>query len=245
MKCSKIFIPIVALLVLCSCFLGAKNIEIDAPGYVSYYINMCKCRIMATSEIEDGALSINIVLYAQQASSVNDYAQHKTKSHYYKICQKYDDLYYNQHIEYSTIPGMSYNNGVSAFAESVTGISIVSDDNWDSEHPSGTPLNDIFSVKYVTLYPYVQSHYKAEEIRTSVDIPLSDIADNDLKMLVPYKIVEFDKYMQTGSGLVKAGSAFLELYTDKLPKKRLQSLHITLTTDEGKNIEYTVELDLQ
>lgn len=246
MRRCKIIISAIALIVMCSCYLGVKNIKIKAPGYVSYYLNMCKCRVTTTSTVEDGNISINLVLYAQQASSVDDYAKHKKKSHYYKLCQKYDDLYYGQDIRYSTMPGMDYNNGVSAFSEIITGISIVSDDDWNIEYPRGTLLNDLFSVKCVTLYPYIQSRYMLDNDRSSIDMQLSDISENNLKMLTPYQLVEFDEFIQTGQGWVKSGSKFLEFYTDKLPDNPIQSLHITLITDEEcKKLEYSVELDLR
>lgn len=87
MRRCKIIISAIALIVMCSCYLGVKNIKIKAPGYVSYYLNMCKCRVTTTSTVEDGNISINLVLYAQQASSVDDYAKHKKKSHYYNYAR--------------------------------------------------------------------------------------------------------------------------------------------------------------
>ena len=97
-------------------------------------------------------------------------------------------------------------------------------------------------MRYYTVYPYIESEYLSDDQITEIDEPLSNIDANDLKMLMYFYNQPYALELPSDDWCYLA---FLELYTDKLPASPIQSLHITLTTDEGKTLEYSVELDLR
>ena len=242
MKNYKIIISFIALMALCSCL--SKISIFYTPGYITSYYYLERSHVLLLGNVENGELSINFVSYAEKGTSVFDYEKRKQKSDYYKLCCKFNDLYYSQRVEYSCDIGEFHNN-VNVYADVVADISIVSDDDWNSEYPRGVLLNDLFGIRAVTIYPYIQSRYEQEEVRTAINLPLSSIYETELCLFVPNKVIKFDRPMPYDTGFYAGGSRFMELYTDRLPENPIQSLHITLTTDEGKTLEYSVELDLR
>lgn len=241
MRRCKIIISAIALIVMCSC--GVRNSTFYAPGYISEYYYFERSNVFLLGNAGDDGLSIDFVSYGEDGPSVFDYEKRKKKSNYYNLCCKFGDLYYNQSVTYGSI-GEIHNN-MYVYADVVTGINMVSDDDWDNEHPRGVLLNDLFCVRAVTIYPYIQSRYEAEEVRTSIDQPLSNFVKTDLRLLTYYQVIKFKHPMPGSSASYLGGHKFLELYTNKFPDNPIQTLHVALTTDEGKTLEYSVELDLR
>ena len=230
-----IIMAIVALFVCESCVPAQK---FRAPGYVSEYSYLSEISVQVKCDIENDELSLVLQCYSYNGSTdVGDYYFKKKNSTYYKLCQKFGDLYYNQKCAYME-NWVSRSNGVHVIADVVTDIRIVSDDDWNSEYTAGTLLNELFSLKYYTVYPYVESRYKTQNI-TAVDDAVTDMPDLSLKMMM------YDHYNERALLPSDWGPfTFMKLYTDRLPENPIQSLHITLTTDEGKTLEYSVEVDL-
>jgi len=212
--------------------------KFSAPGYVSEYATISDGNVRVSSRIDDEKLLFELGLNNSNSyTDVGDYYFDKENSEYYRLCRKFGDLYYDQKCAYME-NWVSRSNGVHVIADVVTDIRIVSDDDWNSEYTAGTLLNELFSLKYYTVYPYVESRYKTKNI-TAVDDTISDMPELSLKMMM------YDHYDERGWLPSDWGSfTFLKLYTDSLPENPVQSLHITLTTDEGKTLEYSVEVDL-
>lgn len=238
MVMKKLNIMIAAGLLLCVSCIPATKFRV--PGFVSEYLILENSNDISTVKccVENGVLSL-IFNPAGDTVGVDDYYYNGGKdSEYYRLSKKFNDLYYNQKV--SLMDGyMPYTNCFYVVSDVVTDISIVSDDDWNGEYVSGTLLNELFSFKYYTVYPYVESRYRADNVISEVDKPLSDISNSYLKMMM-YE--DENKIHRLPSDW--EAPAFLKLYTDKLPDNPIQSLHITLTTDEGKTLEYSVELDL-
>ena len=77
------------------------------------------------------------------------------KQHTKHLCRKHNDLTYNKKREYHLRPEWGVCSAVD-FRE----IDIVSDKDFDSEHPAGTSLKDI--VRFVSISPkkFIDSGYK-------------------------------------------------------------------------------------
>lgn len=46
-----------------------------------------------------------------------------------------------------------------AWADNFRSLSIVSDADWDDNHPAGTPLDDLFEVSFAVYGPYIRNGY--------------------------------------------------------------------------------------
>ena len=230
---------VVAGLLLCVSCIPATKFRV--PGFVSEYLTLENNNEVSTVKccVENGVLSL-IFNPVGDAVGVDDYYFNGGKnSEYYRFCKKFNDLYYNQKV--SLVEGyMPYTNCFYVVSDVVTDIIIVSDDDWNGKYVSGTLLNELFSFKYYTVYPYIESRYKSDKVITEVDKPLPDISSSYLKMMM-YEDVNNGHRLPSDW----EAPAFLKLCTDKLPDNPVQSLHITLTTDDGRKLEYSVELDLR
>lgn len=240
MKSYKILISLIASAVIYSC---APIENYYVPGYISeyYFLQEDNSIIVNNDDVENDTLSIKLPAHISRSVDVTNYGKKHKKKEYYRLCRKFDDMYYNQYVQEPAVGNIMWNN-VHAIADVITDIKIVSDDDWGASHPKGALLNDLFSVKCKTIYPYIKSRYTAESVFTSIDKPLPDIVESDLTLL---QQMSYGYYNESPHYWVQTGSCFLELYTDKLPDNPIQSLYITLTTDEGKTLEYSVELDLR
>lgn len=235
-----IFAALIAMSVCRSCRIYDVPVKYRIPGFVSEYLILDNDNAKAESCVADGKLSLMLNVYASynEVVAADEYMVNgKTDSEYYKLCLKFGDLYYNQKVSVFN-DGYIDDNNVNVIADVVTDIRIVSDDDWNSEYTAGTLLNEQFSLKYYTVYPYVESRYKTQNI-TAVDDAVTDMPELSLKMMM------YDHDNRRALLPSDWGSfTFLKLYTDRLPENPIQSLHITLTTDDGKTLEYSVEVDL-
>ena len=103
----------------------------------------------------------------------------------------------------------------------MTDIEVLCDEDWAPGYPAGTSLNDIFSIRLVSLYPYVSSGYTGD-VDTRIDKPLSDVTSEDMT-LVRYNHIE---------------DRVFDLYTSVLPDESVRTLRVRLSTDEGRELEY-------
>lgn len=237
MKRLEVVIVAVVSAVFASCEIGDRVYDYNAPGYVSEYYVLDDDNVSVESNLESGKLSIILKIESGSKNfvSVCEYRKHKKKSNYYDLCRKFGDLHYNQ----SVIESMGYLkcSQVNVLADILTDIRILGDDGKCS-----ACLNELFSLRYYTVYPYIESGYFSDDQITEIDEPLSNIDANDLKMLMYFYNQPYALELPSDDWRYLA---FLELYTDKLPDSPIQSLHITLTTDDSKTLEYSVELDLR
>lgn len=238
MKRFGVVIVAVVSVVFASCEIGDRVYDYNAPGYVSEYYVLDNDNVSVESNLESDKLSIILKIKSGSKNfvSVCEYRKCQKESNYYDLCRKFGDLHYNQ----SVIESMGYLkcSQVNVLADIVADIRIVGDDGECS-----ACLNELFSMRYYTVYPYIESGYSSNDKIVEINEPLSNIDANDLKMLMYFYNQPYALELPSDDWHYLA---FLELYTDKLPDNPIQSLHITLITDEEcKKLEYSVELDLR
>jgi hypothetical protein len=73
------------------------------------------------------------------------------KGRFKQLCEKYNDTWYNQAI----LAPWAY----EASADEFTAIEVVSDLDWDADHPAGTSLADIITFLGSSPYRFIQSGY--------------------------------------------------------------------------------------
>lgn len=118
-----------------------------------------------------------------------------------------------------------------ALADQYAGIQIVSDADFDENHPAGSSLADIIMCLYGTYWPYIQSNYLDTPDNShakSVDVlkRINELTVEDLTL-----IRTTDKFC-------------FELYILNTPTLATQhNLTITMTTVEGEEYKYIVPVD--
>lgn len=234
------------LLIFTSCYeKQIKDVEQTAdfhvPGYVSEYGFLSEQREILrfySEDLSDGTLSIMLPLRIERTVDVTDFLRSGDDSEYLALCRQFNDTSYDQHVVIWET-GEVMCNRVSVLGEVITGIDIVSDEAWNVRYPAGSSLNTIFSVKFASVYPYVQGGY-ADYPLTLYDKPVSEIDAADMSMVV----FSFSRYSSLFDW-PDDDSGFMGLYTDVMPSvATAQTLTITLTTDSGKKIEYLVDVIL-
>ncbi len=195
-----------------------------APGYIAKYYAFSEQRYAFGADnvqMENGIFSVRFPFGAIRFSAeTNDYLIDGEESDYYKFCVKFNDLSYNQCISFMT-SGITKTTGAYAISDVVAGVEILCDEDWASGYPAGTLLNDIFSIRLISLYPYVSCGYTGN-VDTLIDKPLSDVTSEDMTLI----------------RLNRAEDGVFNLYTSVLPDESVRTLRVRLSTDEGRELEY-------
>ena len=121
----------------------------------------------------------NIDLYVNPTHRVDFLSEGADKEMYNKICIEYGDTAYNREV-FLDHGIMTKFSSYPHFAA----ISVISNKDFDAEHPAGTPLNDIMTVLYSSAKDYVDGGYTQPEYSVGPDTEklLSELGPNDLAM---------------------------------------------------------------
>ena len=112
---------------------------------------------------------------------------------YNKICEENNDVTYNNNI-WDFAPGIPHN--LASYPNFVA-IDVVSDTDFDAEHPAGTSLNDLLLVTYSSYYEFIASNYTKPEEEALKDYAaiLNSLTADDLRLLDEHGFVfHFIKY---------------------------------------------------
>lgn len=222
-----IFIVVCISMLLCGCWEHWRNVG-TSPGWIAKYYtlgNNSDSRNLGTQvEVTVDKLAITIspdYPNALYASALND---NDADSKYYALCEKYGDIKPGGFLLRLSVSDGTNRlfvdkwKGRDALVEQIDNIEVTADICWDSGHPKGILLNDIFEIRYGTYYPFVQSGWSLDEPLTFVTKPLDELQAGEMKLLCPS----------------------LKMYTTKLPELETGSytLTITLYYDTGKTSSY-------
>ena len=81
---------------------------------------------------------------------------------------------------------------VGTVGKIITSINVVSDTDFDADHPSGIPLNDLISFYGHTPYYFIQNGYKGNEYKI-INKKISELGENELVFIVPDPPISFIK----------------------------------------------------
>lgn len=195
------------------------------PGYIYSYVYFDTPQSRVTYDME----TLTILLYTKPAISMGTYAtgldyafgQAPRKDRYYDLCQKFGDINPDGYpcSDFDTIltPEASF--------EIVRRVTIVSDNDWNAEHPADTPLNDMFTIRYYSYFPYVSSHYTHTGSPLKLfSKPLPDLQPDEMKLIINN----------------------IELKCSSLPtESEHHTLTISFELDTDRTATYEVELDFR
>lgn len=74
---------------------------------------------------------------------------------YVALCERYGDITYT--AERSFFP--FYTGGYSYLMDNIVSINVISETNYDAEHPAGSSLNDICTLQWESPYTHIKSGY--------------------------------------------------------------------------------------
>ena len=113
--------------------------------------------------------------------------------------------------------------------EKICSINIKSDLAWDTAHPAGDSLNDLFTIDFESLYPYIKQGWVDYPTFTHISKPLSQLEEEDLMLLRINSTYEENK-------------TDITLTTSTLPTTAgTHTIFVTLTLDTGEQIEYSTD----
>ncbi len=111
------------------------------------------------------------------------------KEEFRALCQKHGDVGYDagKRVIEDAMPG---HYTPAAVTTNINAIEVVAPlDDFDAEHPAGTSLNDLITVKYATLQPFINDGYTKRSDYVYIDgyqlreQALVDITAEDLKLV--------------------------------------------------------------
>ena len=164
------------------------------------------------------------------------------KRRYEEFCRNHNDLTYNKKREYHHSPEWGVCSAVD-FIE----IDIVSNNNFDSEHPAGTSLKDI--VRFVSISPkkFIDSGYK-ETFNWEKNEPKIFKKEKDTNKLFSYS--ELKNYFPINGLLKDIGTDEMQmlpvnthgiLFFDKEPTaEKEHTLTVTIDIGERKKLVRTI-----
>jgi len=142
----RFFICVFCLFVIVSC---SKFTTIVLRSYVAHFASFN----MFYLDITDQG---NIVMYWHNAREVVSYhSSGEAKKRYDELCQKFDDLAFNQEIRY--VGGFSCHRYPS---NEILSINVVSNTDFNSEYPAGSSLAGLVRFLSVSPIRFIQSGYR-------------------------------------------------------------------------------------
>ena len=163
----------IIVLLLCFLVMGCKNGTLDGATFTNHFVQgYC---------IADHIEKIGLYRYATRAFYVtfggelvyDGKRNSDDPDKFHELAQKYGDISYNRRV-------VPFRN--NALANELTGISVVSDSDYDESHPAGTQLDDIIYFNGESFYSFVSSGYRGQE-STFFDKPLNELLAEDMKLL--------------------------------------------------------------
>lgn len=142
---------------------------------------------------------------------------------YDSLRRAYSDIFYTKE---NTIGPYSYCVDPGAVSDEINEVIVSSDVAWDASHPAGSSLNDLFSIKYASHYPYISSKYKESCIRT--------VSDNNIK--IGYTTKKLSEITSKDLLLLDRGSS-LTFYAKRPTHSGKQTISLRLKNNSGLNIE--------
>ncbi|MBQ2993006.1 MAG: hypothetical protein IJE21_03825 [Alistipes sp.] len=242
----SIFVIVLATLVMCACW-NEKYEDIVTYGTVGQYItinrknehidvwNIPSYKVLAV-ETENNKVTIKLSIHDRDITNIESHALYKDDGVYQECIERFGD--YNPNpvtLSYASWAGgwyvtdKSYPLGSYPCAyEIIHKIEIKSSADWDAEHPAGTSLNDIFTIIFHSVYPYIKRGWTGS-VATYIKKPADEIEIDDMTLL-------------TISSTMYVNNADILLISEKLPTTAgTHTIFVTLTLDTGEQIEYSTD----
>jgi hypothetical protein len=214
--------------------IGNKPEEVFLRSYVMEYYNFTGLNIEeggSDSFYPEKLILLNASKGVTTCSYLNTADPYKTM--YDALCEKHGDMTFNRKV-YLPIDGRVVNFPAIDFVS----IDVVSNVDYDAEHPAGTSLNDLFTFNGYSAKPYIDSGYAEDDIHVNEvyvysDIvkPLEEVSSNDLVLL--------------GTGDPRR-PRLCHLAIDTYPTlSKTHTFTVTMTADDGRVFSDSIEMTFE
>lgn len=154
----------------------------EAKGNVIHHYYYPENLLAGKSAIDEGPIVLHLFGYDNDENRVSTFKEYAS--------------YYGDTAYFQKLP---MGDGYCVTANPLTSINVTADKDFDSEHPAGSSLNDIMSLKYASAYNLIQSGYDPSiNIQNFVEkrgdyevMPLSKL--DNVKLLYFRSFLLFDK----------------------------------------------------
>lgn len=137
--------------------------ELHVVRSKSFVFEYYSVKAMTLHWIDDGFILVKVVSRDERYGVLSTSAEDKAK--YEAKCIANNDEWYNQDIYYGWfVPNTFQDRNFSA-------ITIISDSDFNTDYPAGTPLNDLFWFYSTSPYNYIQRGYTDEYPWASHEAP--------------------------------------------------------------------------
>jgi hypothetical protein len=154
---------------------------------------------------------------------------------YDSLCTLHNDMSYKTRREYIAVP-----NWGDSFKGDILSIDVISNADFDEQHPALSPLNDIIQLQSISPYPYIISGYKAT-YNWGYDEPTRygrlfrcGLEDNPCYHPIDKKLSEI-----TPSDLILVGPAFL-IFEKHPTLAQAHDLTVTIRLSDGRIFSPTI-----
>lgn len=155
---------------------------------------------------------------------------------YQDLCVKHNDTQYKH-----TVRWLAYFWGYEYFDLDPVKMDVVSDVDFDENHPKGTSLGDLFYFTSVTPYPFIKNGYKGDEF-TQIRKHLNELTPEEMVLSIHNGNLK-DECIDPLAQSASADPKFI-LPHENLPTLSQQhTLTMTITDDYGRKFTGMIEVD--
>lgn len=143
---------------------------------------------------QDGTVNEIHELYGDYGHTGQDYANAKKYEELYK---KFDDVDYDRRIEQSTLGTLTgYNHVQGCLYSRTESIHVVSDTDYDAQHPAGTPLDELIDISFHSAEDFMRGGYRLDKYlgRTTRQQRTTQKTDNEW---LTENLAEFNEIKRT------------------------------------------------
>ncbi len=211
-------VAVLAAILMTSGCLGEPEIPvINGPYIQSYYDGALTGQIYYT---EDNGPIIYFETIGTEDEPIVSYSSASTgekKAVYDSLCNKHSDYGYHGEDPYANEPVKK------CYAKDVISFDVVSDSDFDKDHPAGTSLKDILVYDSFTPYRWIKGGYQGQPTFQHVKVLASEVQPDDMKLLPAIQLFA------------------LKFFDFPLGNSH-HNLTVTVVTDDGVSHEFDLEV---
>jgi hypothetical protein len=244
MKTVKALLIVGLFASMSSCYLGYAPLKKQFfRSYVRYYYSADSIKLEKISSRGKRIVAIRPAPVGRtfRPSDIGGYdTKGDSKALYEALCRKHNDVSYNRTVEYHTPDELS---GYEYIGTDFVSIHVVSDSDFDAEHPAGADLGDILCYAFYSPKKYIDSGYKLMfDWSTAEGFAYDLFAGNGPGTEHPIcKLAsELGPDDLTLLGIYCLG--YLRFESDPT-LSQTHCLTVTMTTDDGKELSASIDVD--
>ena len=221
----KIVILVLLAQLVTSCFIGSLYSEEDywfAKGKTQRFLEIEDLVVLVDSTSREFDFSIDA-----KAKRTYSALNPEDAPQFNALLEKYGDMNYNQKL-------LKY-DGQGCFVPDVVGIQVVSDREFDADHPAGSSLNDCFSLKLYSFYLTLDNKYYLNQPHLYNSL-LTNVGKEELMMIAVTRL--------QGAVWNSGYSGYAKLTFKKLAEKlETHNFTFVITDENGTKYSSTIEYD--